>query len=417
MKRAVPVLLLVLAACATPATQRPAVSSQATDEEARTQLAMAFNRRMDMLDQLWRVNYRLGAAASDLCGDHVARASGVLVRVAASFEEQSRPAALARYPALGDAPTVVSIAPGSAAEAAGLARNDVITTVNGEPIATTGKPLEAYAALFRKAPDGPLRLVVQRAGETRDVTLDPQRICDYPAIIVNKPEVNAATDGKSIQVYRGMMDFVRSDDELALVLGHEMAHDLRGHLAAQRKNAAVGTVVGAVFDVLLGAATGVVGNTFSNMGGRLTATTPSPCGGAWRSIRRAPSPWQATIPRPRSASWHSRRRSRKSTPRWRRARSCCPMSRGAPPPPRRRSREPAARSRRSALDRARQQVGLVVAGLRQHLDRQRHRFLGVGAHFLEQAADGEAAQVIGEREAAVEIHLHRTFARLEVSGR
>jgi len=271
MKRAVPVLLLVLAACATPATQRPAVSSQATDEEARTQLAMAFNRRMDMLDQLWRVNYRLGAAASDLCGDHIARASGVLVRVAASFEEQSRPAALARYPALGDAPTVVSIAPGSAAEAAGLARNDVITTVNGEPIATTGKPLEAYAALFRKAPDGPLRLVVQRAGETRDVTLDPQRICDYPAIIVNKPEVNAATDGKSIQVYRGMMDFVRSDDELALVLGHEMAHDLRGHLAAQRKNAAVGTVVGAVFDVLLGAATGVVGNTFSNMGGRLTA--------------------------------------------------------------------------------------------------------------------------------------------------
>src|SRR6266853_6120673 len=85
--------------------------------------------------------------SSDLCGDHVARASGVLVRVAASFEEQSRPAALARYPALGDPPTVVSIAPGSAAEAAGLARNDVITTVNGEPIATTGKPLEAYAAL------------------------------------------------------------------------------------------------------------------------------------------------------------------------------------------------------------------------------------------------------------------------------
>src|SRR5712692_2245599 len=118
MKRAVPVLLLVLAACATPATQRPAVSSQATDEEARTQLAMAFNRRMDMADQLWRVNYRLGAAASDLCGDHVDRVTGMLVQTIAGYSEQYRPAALARYPALGTVPSVTYVAPGSAADAA-----------------------------------------------------------------------------------------------------------------------------------------------------------------------------------------------------------------------------------------------------------------------------------------------------------
>jgi predicted Zn-dependent protease len=105
----------------------------------------------------------------------------------------------------------------------------------------------------------------------RDVTVEPQPVCNYPVVIVDKPQINAYADGKAIYVYRGMMDFVRSDEELALVLGHEMAHDFRGHLDAKRKNAIVGQAIGAVFDVLLAAGTGVAGTTFSNMGGNLTA--------------------------------------------------------------------------------------------------------------------------------------------------
>jgi beta-barrel assembly-enhancing protease len=268
MKRAVPVLLLVLAACATPETQRPAVPSQATDEEARIQLALALNRRMDTRDQLWRVNYRLGAAAADLCGDHVVRVTGMLVQTIAAYGEQYRAAALARYPSLGAAPSVSNVAPGSAAEAAGLKTNDVITAINGEPIPAGDKPLDGYHALLRKASNGPVRFTIERGSTASEVTVEPRPYCNYRAYLVaDKSEVNASTDGNVIQVYRGMMDFVRSDDELALVLGHEMAHDVGGHLAAKRKNA----VVGAVFDVSLGATTGMVGNTFSNMGGRLSA--------------------------------------------------------------------------------------------------------------------------------------------------
>jgi PDZ domain/Peptidase family M48 len=251
MKRAVPVLLLVLAACATPETQRPAVPSQATDEEARIQLALALNRRMDTRDQLWRVNYRLGAAAADLCGDHVVRVTGMLVQTIAAYGEQYRAAALARYPSLGAAPSVSNVAPGSAAEAAGLKTNDVITAINGEPIPAGDKPLDGYHALLRKASNGPVRFTIERGSTASEVTVEPRPYCNYRAYLVaDKSEVNASTDGNVIQVYRGMMDFVRSDDELALVLGHEMAHDVGGHLAAKRKNATVGAVVGAVFDVL-----------------------------------------------------------------------------------------------------------------------------------------------------------------------
>lgn len=272
MKRAIPVLCLVLAACATPTAQRPAVGNQAADEETRTQLAMVFDRQMEMNEQLWRVSYRLSAAAAELCGSHVTGSSGITVRTAAGFGEKLRPAAHIRYPALGDAPTVVYVAAGSGAEAAGLQTNDVITAVNGQPVPPSGKSLELYAKLVHAAGSGgPMLFSVQRSGEVRDVTVEPQPVCNYPVVIVDKPQVNAYADGKGIYVYRGMMDFVRSDGELALVIGHEMAHDFRGHLQAKRKNAIVGQAVGAVFDVLLAAGTGVVGTTFSNMGGNLTA--------------------------------------------------------------------------------------------------------------------------------------------------
>lgn len=51
---------------------------------------------------------------------------------------------------------------------------------------------------------------------------------------VDADGVSAWTDGESVSVTRGMMRFLKSDDELALVLAHEMAHAYRGHIAYLR---------------------------------------------------------------------------------------------------------------------------------------------------------------------------------------
>ncbi len=80
---------------------------------------------------------------------------------------------------------VVQVAPRSAAEAAGLKVNDIITTVNGKP---SSNPLDGMAvlnkALYAAGPDLPVTLGVQ---SSEDVTIEVV-VGRRPIEYVNKPE-------------------------------------------------------------------------------------------------------------------------------------------------------------------------------------------------------------------------------------
>lgn len=61
-------------------------------------------------------------------------------------------------------------------------------------------------------------------------------------------DINAYADGERIFVLSGMRRFLESDDELALLLGHELAHNMMGHIPARQNNALVGLLVGAALE-------------------------------------------------------------------------------------------------------------------------------------------------------------------------
>ena len=72
----------------------------------------------------------------------------------------------------------------------------------------------------------------------------------------NADAVNAWTDGNAVWITRGMMRFVKNDDELAHVVAHEMAHAYLGHIAYMR------------FKHVLEAALGLAGDIFAPGTGR-----------------------------------------------------------------------------------------------------------------------------------------------------
>lgn len=50
-----------------------------------------------------------------------------------------------------------------------------------------------------------------------------------PFYIVESNEINAYTDGKKVVIFRGMLEFCKNDSEVAMILGHELAHKMLKH--------------------------------------------------------------------------------------------------------------------------------------------------------------------------------------------
>lgn len=77
----------------------------------------------------------------------------------------------------------------------------------------------------------------------------PRSRYTYRIHVIDNPTINAfALPGGTIFIYRGMLDFVESDDELACVLGHEIAHAYRRHgLKRSQRNAGAQLLISKLF--------------------------------------------------------------------------------------------------------------------------------------------------------------------------
>ena len=86
-------------------------------------------------------------------------------------------------------------------------------------------------------------------------------------LAAGEKSVNAgATTGKVI-VAEGLLRFVKSDDELAMILGHEFAHLTQGHVARGAMNNTLlnlGSIIAGVFIPGAEVATGLAGRLFLN---------------------------------------------------------------------------------------------------------------------------------------------------------
>ena len=262
--------MLPLAACATPSTSVPTIDAGAAKAEAREQAEFVINRRRSEMERVYRVAQRLRTANADLCprkGGWI----GVVAETQYDYAKDMRPAAIAIL-GVGEAPRVTLVSKGGPAERAGLRVGDVITDVNGEAVATGAKGSRDVARKL-KAPSGQteIRIRVERDGAPLQIVAAPEMVCAYGFSVVDGGEVNAFADGDDVYIYRGMLKLVESDDELALVLGHELAHNTMGHVQKQRQNATIGMLGGALIDIAAAAGGANTNGEFTKMGGQLGA--------------------------------------------------------------------------------------------------------------------------------------------------
>lgn len=187
-----------------------------------------------------RVAYRLALAGRSQC-QATYPLTGLLLHHLAEYAPADRPVMVARY-GLDRGPGVLSVLAGSPAAQAGLAAGDVLLSVNGtsfpSPAAIAGEPerkkwrprVEATEAQLEEAlRRGPAELRILRQGAELTARLDPVPGCVGRVRLARSSQVNAFASGRYVIMTTAMLDFVRNDDELAVVLGHELAHNILGH--------------------------------------------------------------------------------------------------------------------------------------------------------------------------------------------
>jgi len=268
---------LLLAACAQPSLKTVEVDPALAARESQLQREMFARDYVSDLMRLSRVAFRIGSGATDFCADAFGwRAGFFAINAPAVPSGLRRPVSTAFN--LGTAVTVLDVAPGSPAEAAGLRKRDELVSLAGVSIPESARGLERFTSvLTSNAYDkAGVPMVVRRGGQEVTLTVHPQKACRFPIHLEVADSINAFADGERLIFTTGMLDFIRTDDELALVYGHELSHNLLDHIEKKKENAMAGAAVGLIFDILAAAAGVSTYGDFSRMGAEQGALAYSP---------------------------------------------------------------------------------------------------------------------------------------------
>lgn len=141
---------------------------------------------------------------------------------------------------------VTGVLPGSGAAKSGVQRGDILLAVADKPL-QQGPDAERQAAnlLGPLVTNGraPIKLSVMRNKAPQTVIVPLTLACAFSIELGNADNVNTYADGRRVLITRGMLNFAKSDEELAYLIAKDMAHNSLGHAIRQRMVATTGSVI------------------------------------------------------------------------------------------------------------------------------------------------------------------------------
>ena len=231
--------------------QVPKTSSEDFQQEQKKQIELSFQKTMERAARVEAIAHTLALSSVELCGDRIAWTGGFFFLNAESTLGPYRDFVRKQF-RLGEAFTVTGVNPGLPAARAGLKAHDRLLAVNTTPL--KGKSWKEAETLLDQASDSGMRVVleIERDGTPLTISYVAVRTCRFGLTVIPDDTVTAITDGKQIGVTTGMLRYVVSDNELAIVLGHELAHAILNHtsFAQQLRRGLLGK--GALWHELVG---------------------------------------------------------------------------------------------------------------------------------------------------------------------
>lgn len=190
--------------------------------------------------------YRLRVAAGPVCKQQFAE-TGLVIDFILSYNSSTQNVVRAAI-GMGDLPMVIGVVNGSPAALSDVRAGDTILEINGTAMSRiiqdspdAGLLPEQLRNSIAQTPDGQVvNLVLDRQGERITTSITPVRLCGTHFLLKPGSGSIAWSDGYTVAIGGKLMNSVNTEDELALVAGHELAHVIYGDedarsLAERRK--------------------------------------------------------------------------------------------------------------------------------------------------------------------------------------
>ncbi|HEU4993643.1 MAG TPA: M48 family metallopeptidase [Gemmatimonadaceae bacterium] len=279
--------VLLATGCVAPTTHLGTVSPEMVRAEQLKQQQLVLQSEFAEQQRLLDVAQPMLVAAVPLCGKWVTTRLGIRAVNIHSFGKEYREAASAL--GFNDTLSIVNVTRGSAADRAGFKVGDRVVNLNREPAPTGKNAVAAFGSFLSPSPvrrgepalaTEPYRLTVRRMAETTathalDVAVAADTVCAYAPVALKDDALNAWADGQRVVVTTAMLRFAGTDEELAGIVAHEIAHNAMRHIDAKKKNATVGAIFGAILDVAAATQGVNTGGDFTNQGAAIGAMSYS----------------------------------------------------------------------------------------------------------------------------------------------
>ena len=235
-------LLLIFAlisSCAGPSTQRISIDTEALDAETRLQKKLSLQKVKARYERLQKVGYPILKNSSELC-ENTINSLGVMFNAYVTSDKYSD--IEKEVYEIDDRLLLTYVIPSSSAFKSGLRSNDEIVSINDIKATIDKEKFHKELEKLRAKSDS-LKVIYKRQGEERVATFDPDLICNYPILLVQNDSVNAFANGSQIGITTGMIRFAQKDEQLGLVIAHELGHNIMDHISKLRTNSLLGTIV------------------------------------------------------------------------------------------------------------------------------------------------------------------------------
>jgi len=239
--------IVLLNSCA-PTARLPDIKSSDIKAEEDRQKKLSFSNFTKHFKRAHNITYRINSANVDLC-DKKGFSLGFDYTNSFALGEKNA----AYYPTelnVGTRISIVSIGENSPAEKAGLNIGDKVETINDIDVPQGRNAVTKLSKLLTKnLTSEAIKIVINRDSNTKQYNLYPQEVCDYPLVFISDQIINAYADGKRTIITQGIADYTKDDNELALVIGHELAHNNRDHIDKKTANMLLAGLIGFALDM------------------------------------------------------------------------------------------------------------------------------------------------------------------------